>query len=296
MGERGWLAFALVASLTACALGSSAERVVSLAPALTRMVVDVGAGDRLVGVAEHDAAAPEGVVVVGSMMAIDRERLIAVRPDLMVHMGVMGATGGHLEMVARRTGCSVVGLGYPEGVGDVLRLVARYPDEAERVTVGSLVDREAAAVALRRSLEGRLAAVAERVAGVDRPRVLLVFGVEPVAASGPGTVLDEMLALAGGRNALGEAGGPYQVLDQELLRKVSPEAVLLLLPNAPELVAGDARLVPWERSGTPAWREGRVWLLNHPEVLLPSTRMVEVVELMARRLHPALFEAGASDE
>lgn len=275
------------------------ERVVSLAPALTRMMVDLGVSDRLVGVAEHDSAAPEGVAVVGSMMALDRERLIVVRPEVIVHMGVMGGAREQMEMVARRTGCRVEAFAYPADVSGVWSILS--PGRAgggDGLTVGRLMGCEAEAAALRERLEGRLEAVRERVAELERPRVLLVFGLEPVSASGPGTVLDEMVRIAGGRNALGKEGGPYQVLDRELLHEVAPEVVLMLLPGAAALKEDDARYEPWARSAVPAAESGRVWLLNDPEVLLPSTRLVDVVERMAALMHPEVFEKeeGEPDE
>ncbi|MEQ9454606.1 MAG: ABC transporter substrate-binding protein [Phycisphaeraceae bacterium] len=279
------------------------QRIASLAPALSRMIVDLGAGDRLVAVSEYDTASPEGLPVLGSMAAIDRERLIASRPTDLVHMGLMGGQAERLPGIAERLGCRVHGFAYPNRVEEVMDLLAPSPllvgasEVVEaRVTVGGVLGLEAEAAELRAELEGRLERVRAAVAGLERRRVLLVFGVEPVAASGPGTVLDQMLVMAGGRNALGERGATYQTLDFELLHTTSPEVVFLLLPGASALTEDDARLVPWVRAETPAGRDGAVYLFGQREVLLPSTRLVGVVEEMARVLHPEAFEAGVADE
>ncbi|WP_428386344.1 ABC transporter substrate-binding protein [Mucisphaera sp.] len=301
---RVWLIGAAIVMAGWASPGFAEQRVVSLAPALSRMIVDLGAADRLVGVSEYDTAT-EGLPVVGSMAAIDRERLIAVRPTLVLHMGLMAASGQRLPALARRSGFALHGFRYPNRVGEVWDLLAVDPTETDGaeagITVGSLLSLEAEARALRASLEARLEEVRALVADRERPAALLVIGVEPVAASGPGTVLDEMLALAGGRNALGEAGGTYQTLDHELLRAVSPEVVFLLLPGAPVFTEDDRRLVPWARAETAAWRDERVYLIRDPEVLLPSTGLVDVVEEMAGLLHPGVFEdeggsAGVDDE
>src|SRR5688500_8673518 len=72
------------------------------------------------------------------------------------------------------------------------------------VTLGRATGREAGAVALVAAQRERLAAVRARVAGRDRPRVVLLEWTDPPFA--PGHWIPEMIELAGGECVLGTPG------------------------------------------------------------------------------------------
>ena len=61
-------------------------RIVSLVPATTEMLFAVGAGDRVVGVGSFDRFPPEveRIQRVGALLDPDVERILALRPDLVV--------------------------------------------------------------------------------------------------------------------------------------------------------------------------------------------------------------------
>ena len=61
-------------------------RIVSLIPATTEMLFAVGAGDRVVGVGSFDRFPPEVEKLprVGALLDPDVERILALRPDLVV--------------------------------------------------------------------------------------------------------------------------------------------------------------------------------------------------------------------
>lgn len=63
-----------------------AKRIISLAPHVTELLYAAGAGDRLVGVVEHSDYPPAAKKLprVGSYNALDLERIVALRPDLLV--------------------------------------------------------------------------------------------------------------------------------------------------------------------------------------------------------------------
>ena len=68
------------------ALAAPARRIVSLAPHATELVFAAGAGDRIVGAvrgSNHPAAA-SAIPVVGDVHALDLERIVALKPDLLI--------------------------------------------------------------------------------------------------------------------------------------------------------------------------------------------------------------------
>ena len=67
-------------------LTESAKRIVSLAPHVTELLYAVGAGDLVIGTVEFSDYPPSAKMIsrVGSHNAFDLERIIALKPDLIV--------------------------------------------------------------------------------------------------------------------------------------------------------------------------------------------------------------------
>jgi iron complex transport system substrate-binding protein len=67
-------------------LAQPAQRIVSLAPAITEVLFDAGAGERVVGTVEYSdyPAQAKQIPRVGRHNALDLERIISLRPDLVI--------------------------------------------------------------------------------------------------------------------------------------------------------------------------------------------------------------------
>ncbi|BAM04260.1 ABC transporter substrate-binding protein [Phycisphaera mikurensis] len=251
--------------LTACGRGPShgspetagGPRIVSLIPAATLTLVGLGLGENVVGVGEHDPAAeallPRETPRVGSFLDVDAERLAALSPTR-----VVVPAGTQLRLPA---GAELLAQPYPETVEQAA---------ANLEALGAAGD----AAAVR-------AAFAEATPDPGGPRVLLAFGTSPVWASGPGTVNDEVLRAAGGVNALADAAVPALTLDEEALRALAPEVVLLLLPGR-DAVAAEA-----ERASLATRLPGtRVAVLVDRFVLLPGPNLVGTLRRFREALAP----------
>jgi iron complex transport system substrate-binding protein len=66
-----------------------AQRIVSLVPAVTEMLFAIGAGPQVVGVSSYDhfPAEVEALPKVGALVDPDTERILSLRPDLVVVYG-----------------------------------------------------------------------------------------------------------------------------------------------------------------------------------------------------------------
>ena len=274
--------------------GRTAQRIVSLAPALTQMMVDMGLGDRIVGVGQWDMAAPAGLPVVGSAWDLDTEALIALQPSLVVAMAVRGADLDTLRRLSQRHGCTLATFVAPLSVSDVIdmlvgtRLVASARGTPEEPGLGETVGEVRAATLLAARIERQLDAIATLTASLDHPRVLMIIGVNPIVASGSGTAHDELLTVAGGVNAVAHMRSGAPVLDRESLLAAQPEVILLLLPGQPPLqsINADPRLAVLRDLPIPAVRRGQIILLKDPLIQLPSSSMPRVAAAMAQAIHP----------
>jgi hypothetical protein len=135
-----------------------AAPIVSLVPALTEIVFAVGSGDRVVAVSSYDEYPPEVKALprVGALLDPDVERIISLRPDLVL------LYGSQTDLMAQLKRASI---GYYEyRHGDLSAVTATIRALGERT------GREAAADSLAARIERRLAELRRRTAGQPRPR------------------------------------------------------------------------------------------------------------------------------
>ena len=118
----------------------------------------------------------------------------------------------------------------------------------------------------------------------------MAFALDPIMASGPGTVNDELLEIAGGVNAAANATVSAPVYDRESLLASVPDIILLLMPDAAPLTENDQRLAPLRGLPVPAVEQKCIVLINDPEVLLPGTQLPRIARQFVRAIHPELAE------
>jgi iron complex transport system substrate-binding protein len=300
-------------------------RLVSLSPALTRIIVDLGRARFLVGVGDNDDMVPEEMEVdaVGPFNDVDLEKLISLRPTHVIISIDQGKVPTKLSQLAEKGSFELVRFDYPTTLRDIDRIILPIPSgpEEEVASMSNLFDDNLAALSLFTDMRERLSRIDEITGSVTspgkKPRVLMVFGVgASYRASGPGTVFhDVLMQVVNGYNAAiprvrapsslddkdkvleafqdpADYVGSMVTLDREMLLNAEPDVILLLLPNAPELddIDTDPRLSLLKGLNIPAVKNNRVVLINEPYVLLPSTTIVNVAALMAKAVHPQVAD------
>ena len=277
------LAFVFVASFVVKDVGAQAtpRRIISLVPNVTEILFAIGAGPQVIAVSSYDVEPPEvrALPTVGALVDPDTERIIALRPDLVVTY----ASQVDLQTQLRRV--SVPFFDYRHGGLDHIMTTMR--------TLGSRTGHGEQAEKVARSLETALAAVRDRVAGKPRPKTLLVFGREPgslrnIYASAGRGFLHDMLTAAGGEDLLNDIEKESAQVSTEMILARRPD-VIIELNAATRLNDADLKavLAPWSAlSSVPAIRNQRVVILNGPGLTVPGPRVIDGIEKMAKALHP----------
>lgn len=260
---------ALVLLLVACGREAAVPEadprgIASLSPAMTTMIVDLGAADRLVGRTPWCRTAGE-IPVVGTLEGVDAELLLRVRPSVVALQPSLAGIDPTVTRLQERLGFDLVS-GRLDGVGDVLDVV----DGLLAVGVGE----PGVASAVRADLLATLEA-ANRTPAANAPRMLVLHSIDPFAAAGRGTYLDEVVRASGGVNALAETG--WIELSVEGILAIDPEIVLMVGESPRE--SDRLRGLGWTRAP-------RIVQLTHPDALEPSTRIPAV----ARALQDLLQE------
>ncbi|HEY1956404.1 MAG TPA: helical backbone metal receptor [Polyangiaceae bacterium] len=280
MHRRSFLMFAALAACRAHELakdsGHAPSRIVSLSPSTTETVAALGDLASLVGRSRYCDYPPEVTKLpeVGGYVDPNLEAILALRPDLVI--GARGPAGRRIDDTLRARGVDTY---FPETetIADIFTMIRG---------VGARLVRDAEAERVVARVQARLAEVAAVTSSLPSPRVLLLFGVQPIVAAGPKSFGDEILARAGARNAVTQ-GGAYPSLDLEAVVGVDPDVIV---DAAVAEEHGGQRITKnsggWSR--VRAVREDKVVALADESVLRPGPRVGEGVATLARALHPTL--------
>lgn len=258
-----------------------AARIVSLVPALTEMVFAVGAGDRVVAVSSYDQYPLEVKALprVGALLDPDVERIISLRPDLVL------LYGSQTDLMAQLKRASI---GYYEyRHGDLSAVTATIR------ALGARTGRAAAADSLAASIEQRLAELRRRTAGQPKPRTLLVFGRERgslrnIYASGGRGFLHDILDAAGGTNVFASMRTESVQASSEQILTRAPDVIVEVRSTETVTAAEQQEAVTsWSVLGSlPAVRHHRVIVLGGQGLVVPGPRIADSAEALARALHP----------
>lgn len=273
----------LIAALAGSALRADAHRIVSIIPATTEMLFAMGAADRVVAVGTYDRFPPEvsRLPRVGALLDPDVERILSLRPDLVIVYDTQADLRTQLERAR-----IPVFLYRHRGLPDITDTIRALGDRV------GLADR---ARELATSIERQIASVRSSVAGRSRPKTLLVFGREPgslrgIDASGGVGFLHDMLEAAGGTDVLGDIRQQSVTMTTEMVLVRAPEVIIELRYSREDAGSRDD-MRAWDALGAvPAVRHKRVYLLRGEEFVVPGPRVGAATARLARTLHPDAFQ------
>ncbi len=279
--RRLLLGIACTWALVACSKkapnhASAPKRIVSLSPSTTEAVFAIGGGALLVGRSRYCDYPAEAARLpqVGGYVDPNLEAILGLAPDLVI--GARGPTGTKVTDALDQRGVSWF---FPK--------TESFQEIRTMLTdLGHSIGHDQEAAKLVADIDASLARTREQLGKRTKPRVLLVFGFEPIVVAGPAGFANELLTEAGGENAVRE-GEAYPTLGMERVLALDPDVVLNAVmsePNASSRISKDA----------PGWgklravQAGRVVFLSDESVLRPGPRVGRGVGVVAHALFPDL--------
>jgi iron complex transport system substrate-binding protein len=254
-------------------LKAPAKRIVALYGALNEILAGMGLTGRLVArtEADHEPPAIETLPVIGTHMRPNLERVLAVKPDLVLQL----AGGGESLDTADKLG----NFGVPVAVF----AVSDFPNLFAAIDrIGVLTGAPEAAQTLRQGLEKRLAAVKATIPSGKRPTVFFEARSGNLLTAGKESMVTAVIEAAAGKRR--QPGQKARALGRRGTPAPAPEVCLTQRgPMNPEARPMASRP---EYAGLPCVRNGRSFVVDEALYSRPGPRSVAAVEELARLLYP----------
>jgi iron complex transport system substrate-binding protein len=245
-------------------------RIVTLTPSATETVAALGATDSLVGVDQYSEYPPavSQLPKVGTFLQPNQEMIISLHPTLVVVDDIHGQVAGALRDRGLETiECDMHAL--PDVKAALLRVGTKLGKTAKAEEVVAAIDHDLdAAAAAKPAKHPRVLVIIDREAG----------GLGNIVAAGPGSWLDELLAVVGGDNVLAASGVRYPKIGLEEILRAQPEVILDVS------YAGRSDMKPWDALDVPAVKAGRVKSLSDAYLTGPSPRVREALARLAEAI------------
>lgn len=252
---KKWLPLLFIAALAFTAAGEKIK-VVSLSPAMTEIVCQLGGGELLVG-RSSACDYPEAVKrlpVMGNFANPSLERIAAAAPTLLV-------TDVFQDVGVRK---SIEKLGI-EVVESPLQSLADYRAAVKLLgaRIGRAAEAEQELARLDRTLE---ALKTRREARADRPKPAILFMIwhDPVMTPGRKSFITELIELAGGASIGAAENRDYFRCSPEWIVRSQPQIIIY-----PGNMGDDGTFAPppsWRN--LPAVKNGKVFRPANPDIYL----------------------------
>ena len=197
------------------------RRIVSLVPSLTEWLFVLGLGECVVGVTDFCTRPAAGVAPKPKLRGTknpDRERIIALKPDLVI---ANREENRERDVAALAAAGLVVYVTDPRAVAGAIETLA---------TLAQVLDADAAAQPYLAEMRAVYAATTAATRAAGR-RVLIPIWRDPWMAIGADTYAADLVQVCGGQNVAASLVGRYPRFELEQIAALDPD--LIWLPSEP---------------------------------------------------------------
>lgn len=255
-------------------LARPAQRVISMAPHVTELLFAAGGGSRVIGAMNYSDYPFEArmIPLIGSNSQIDLERVIALRPDLLV----VWQSGNTARQIAQ-----LQSLGIPVFHSEP-RTLETVATSLERF--GRLLGTEQTAQAAAAQFRGKVSGLRKRYG--SRPLVSVFYQAwdDPLYTLNGEQIASDAIRLCGGRNIFADLKTIAPQVSVEAVVQRDPEAILGGKLYTPQ----DRGLSVWQPfQGMTAVRRKNLFTLDEESLTRPGPRVADGAAKLCLRLEEA---------
>lgn len=255
------------------------QRIVSLGPINTENVFLLGAGDRLVGTTAY-CLRPEAAKQkekIGSVMQVSVEKIISLKPDLVLATGLTRDT--QIELL-RSVGLKVVRFDQPSSFAASC---------AQFEQLGTLLGLTEKALTITQDLKKQVEDLANEIAkrNLAKPTVIMQIGSNPLYVSGKDSFTNDFIELLLAENGVGDSLSGR--IGYEQVIAVNPDVILIGMMGSETGVAAEAQK-KWQKVKViQAVADNRIHVVDPNLVCSPSpATFVLALKMIAPLLYPEL--------
>lgn len=251
-----------------------ARRIVTLSPHATELLFAAGAGARIIATVQFSDYPPEAKRLprVGGYETLDVERIVALKPDLVVAWG-SGNPPSIIDQL-RALGLALF-VSEPRSLDDVATALQ---------TLGRLAGTESSANRAAASFRQRAAEIRARYS--TRPPVKVFYQVwdQPLMTVNDAHLISKVLTLCGGINIFGSLPPLAPTVDVEAVLAADPEVII----GSEEAGARNDALDAWRRwPRLNATKRGNIFQMPPDIMVRHAPRILDAAQIVCDRLETA---------
>lgn len=255
------------------------ERIVSAAPSNTEIIFALGLEERLVGRSDFCNYPPdaERIESIGVMTPLNLEKIISLEPDLILAYGGFGTK----DIPKLRE------LGFKVLVIEAFSLEEMLHSIEFIATACGIPEKGKELAADLTKRISTILSLHAHIPDMEKPKIFTGSGFETIWSPGSGTIFDELITLAGGKNITGNQQG-WVPISPELVIETQPDIIIIptgsMNPEEVTKVKNDIIKRPgW--SGLPAVKNNHIFVVNEDLLYREGPRLVEGLELLYEIFH-----------
>jgi iron complex transport system substrate-binding protein len=259
-------------------LAAPAQRVISLAPHVTELIYAAGGGSKLVGTVSYSDYPPAAQKVprVGDNKALDLERIVALKPDLIV---VWRHGNAQAQLERLRELHIPLFFSEPHQLNDVAVTLTR---------LGSLLGTSGTADAAASAYHAHIERLRARYA--NRPPVSVFYEVwdQPLMTLNGTHMISDVITLCGGRNVFAQLAPLVPTVSTEAVIAANPEAIVTASAGATKPDAPLAKLDSWHTwPSLTAVARNNLFAIDGDLIDRPAPRIAQGAEQLCEDLEVA---------
>jgi len=256
------------------------EKIVSLAPSITEILIEMGYADKLVAVdlqSKKLESLPEGLEYF-ELMSPDAERLVAMKPDIIYASTLSIGDGADVLSPLKEFGISVAYIPSSDSIDGIYKDI-----EFVAATLQNQAEGDRIVAEMRERIE-EIRSLSETI--TDKKTVYFEISAAPYMYSfGKGVFLDEMIEIIGAENLLADQEGWISVSEELILSK-NPQVILTNVNYIENPVEEIKERAGWD--SVEAIKNGEIYYIDNMSSSLPNQNIVKALEEMLRAVYPEL--------
>ena len=241
------------------------RRIVSLAPSLTKNLQYLEAEDLLVGCTSYCQPGRK-VEVVASAVKVNVEKVVTMKPDLIIATTI---TDPETIGVLRKFGIRV----------EVFPRANSFEDICSQfLNLGNIIGKDVSAQKVVSDCKKKVEELKQSVNSVQKPKIFLQIGADPLYTVMPKTFMDDYITFAGAKN----------IASDLTIGSISRESVLLRNPDVIFIVTmgivGEDEKAAWEKvKALSAAKNKKIFIIDSDKACTPTPfTFVETLETMIK--------------